>query len=377
MPTASQFELTRATFIVLIIVVLTAGSAWTLWPFVSALIWATTIVVPTWPLLLRVQRGMGGSRTAAATVMTVTVLALFVVPLGLAVGVLLDAAVQGVALVRAATRDGLPLPPSWLESIPLVGPRAAARWQELAAGGSEAVADALRPFVRSTATWAVAVTGGFALVAVHFVLTVALIAILYSKGETAARGLILFGRRIGRERGERTLRLAAQALRGVALGVIVTALVQSVIAGLGLWGAGVPRPGLLLAVVFVLCVAQLGPLPVLVPAIFWVFSAERTGWGIALTAVTVFVAVADNVLKPVLIRRGADLPLLLIVAGVLGGLIGFGVAGLFIGPVLLAVTFTLLEAWVHDDSSPGADRAHAPPTTEAAPCSNPTAAAPR
>jgi predicted PurR-regulated permease PerM len=134
---------------------------------------------------------------------------------------------------------------------------------------------------------------------------------------------------------------------------------------------------LLLAVVFVLCVAQLGPLPVLVPAIFWVFSAERTGGGIGLTAVTVFVAVADNVLKPVLIRRGADLPLLLIVAGVLGGLIGFGVAGLFIGPVLLAVTFTLLEAWVHDDSSPGADRAHAPPTTEAAPCSNPTAAAPR
>jgi predicted PurR-regulated permease PerM len=164
----------------------------------------------------------------------------------------------------------------------------------------------------------------------------------------------MFGRRLGGERGERVLNLAAQALRGVALGVIVTALVQSIIAGAGLWIAGVPQAGVLLALIFVLCIAQIGPLPVLVPAIVWLFWTGELGWGIFLTVVGVNVAVADNVLKPLLIRRGVDLPLLLIIPGVIGGLIGFGIFGLFVGPVLLAVTFTLLQAWVREGPGVGA-----------------------
>ena len=342
-------DLTRTVLLVLIIGVLIVGSAWTLLPFLSAVIWATTIVVPTWPLLKRLQRHLGGRRPAATAAMTFVVLATFVVPFGLAVSVLLQTATEWAGLVRAAALEGLPAPPAWLASIPLLGARLATRWAELNAGGPEAVADAVQPFVRSTASWAMSISGGFTLVAVHFVLTVIVVAILYSNGEAAARGLIMLGRRLGGARGERVLHLSGQALRGVALGVIITALVQSIIAGAGLWLAGVPRAGVLLAFIFVLCVAQLGPLPVLVPAIVWLFWADNAGWGFVLTVVAIIVAVADNVLKPLLIRRGVDLPLLLIIPGVIGGLIGFGVVGLFIGPVLLAVTFTLLTAWVRDD----------------------------
>jgi predicted PurR-regulated permease PerM len=140
-------------------------------------------------------------------------------------------------------------------------------------------------------------------------------------------------------------------VRGVALGVIVTALVQSIIAGIGLWLAGVPRPGLLLGVIFVLSVAQLGPLPVLLPAIIWLYWSGNPVWGTVLIVFALVVAVVDNVLKPVLIRRGVDLPILLIVAGVIGGLIAFGVVGLFIGPVILAVTYTLLESWVREGAA--------------------------
>jgi predicted PurR-regulated permease PerM len=197
-----------------------------------------------------------------------------------------------------------------------------------------------------------AATGGFGIVVVHFVLTVVIAAILYMNGESAAQSVMRFARRIGKERGEETMRLAGQAVRSVALGVVVTALVQSLIAGLGLWLAGVPRPGLLLAVVFVLCIAQLGPLPVLIPAVIWLVWSGEIGWGIALGVFAVVVAGVDNILKPVLIRRGVDLPLLLIIAGVIGGLIGFGVVGLFIGPVILAVTYTLLESWVREDEAP-------------------------
>jgi predicted PurR-regulated permease PerM len=104
----------------------------------------------------------------------------------------------------------------------------------------------------------------------------------------------------------------------------------------------------LVAVVFVLCIAQLGPLPVLLPVIGWLFWSGSVGWGIALTVIAVVIAIADNVLKPMLIRRGVNLPLPLIIGGVIGGLLSFGVVGLFLGPILLAVTYTLLEAWIRD-----------------------------
>jgi predicted PurR-regulated permease PerM len=120
------------------------------------------------------------------------------------------------------------------------------------------------------------------------------------------------------------------------------------VAGFGLWIAGAPRPGLLTAIVFMLSIAQIGPLPVLLPAIAWLFWSGSPVWGVVLILCTVAVVILDNVLKPLLIRRGVDLPLLLIIAGVIGGLIAFGVVGLFIGPVLLAVTYTLLVDWVQE-----------------------------
>jgi len=342
-------DLTRIFLVILIIALLLAGSLWTLAPFLGALIWASTIVIATWPLMLRIQARLGGGRAPATAVMTVVMLAIFIAPFAMAVTVLLDAGVRAAELVQNAAANGVGPPPEWLSGIPWLGTRLAAKWQELAAGGPEAIVELLRPFARSTAGFALSVTGGFGGVVIHFLLTVAIATILYANGEQAGRGVILFARRIGRDRGERTIRLAGQAIRGVALGVIVTALVQSIISGFGLWLAGVPRAGLLLAVTFVLCVAQLGPLLVLVPAVVWLFWSGQTVWGGVLVVFTVVVAVVDNVLKPMLIKRGVDLPLILIIAGVIGGIISFGVIGLFIGPVILAVTYTLLESWVLED----------------------------
>jgi predicted PurR-regulated permease PerM len=140
--------------------------------------------------------------------------------------------------------------------------------------------------------------------------------------------------------------LAGQAVRSVALGVIVTALVQSALAGVGLWLCGVPHAGVLTALAFVLGVAQLGPLLVLLPAIGWLFWSGESGLALVLLIWSIPVIALDNVLRPILIRRGVALPMLLIIAGVIGGLIGFGVIGLFVGPVILAATYTLLGAWM-------------------------------
>lgn len=349
MNTPATSDLTRTFLVILIIAILITGSVWTVLAFLAALVWASTLVISTWPLLLKFQRMLGGSRAAATAVMTLLIAVVFIVPFALAASVLLDAALEAVDLARTLTSKGIPPPPAWLDRFPLISRQLVTRWQELSAAGADAALEAIRPYVRSTAALVVSITGGFAMIAVHFLLIIIIVPILYTNGEAAARGMLMFAWRIGRERAENSMRLAAHAVRGVALGVVVTALIQSVLAGVGLLLTGVPRAGLLAAILFVMCVAQLGPLLVLVPAIIWLFASGQQVMGAVLILFTLGAVISDNVLKPILIRRGVELPLLLIIAGVIGGMLSFGVMGLFIGPVLLAVTYTLLVEWVRSD----------------------------
>jgi predicted PurR-regulated permease PerM len=182
---------------------------------------------------------------------------------------------------------------------------------------------------------------------VQFLLTVIICAILYAGGEPAADAVRRFFRRLAGQKGDDMIVLAARAIRGVALGVVVTAVVQSLLGGIGLAVAGVPAAAVLTAIMFMLCIAQLGPALILFPAVAWLFWSDQTLWGSVLLVWSLVVVTLDNFLRPILIKKGADLPLLLIFAGVIGGLIAFGIIGLFIGPVVLAVTYTLLGAWVN------------------------------
>jgi predicted PurR-regulated permease PerM len=195
---------------------------------------------------------------------------------------------------------------------------------------------------------------------VQFLLTTMIAAILYANGETAARGMLTFANRLAGPAGEKAMHLAAQAVRGVALGVVVTAILQSILAGVGLAVAGVPFAAFLTAVMFILSVAQIGPGPVLIAAVIFVYSRSGALWGTGLLVWAIFCATFDNVVRPMLIKRGADLPLLLIFAGVIGGLIAFGVIGLFIGPVVLAVAYTLLIDWMSENEGPPQNRPAGP-----------------
>ena len=339
-------DITRIILFVLVIGALLLASLWTLLPFLSGMIWATTIAVATWPLLLRLERATGGRRALAVAAMTLLVLLVFIVPFALAISTMLDAAGRSPAVMNDFLTKGLGPPPAWVEDIPVVGRQMADQWQAVAAGGPEALAEVLQPYGRSAAAWAIAATGGVGRMVVLILLTVVLVAILYSDGETAARGVLAFAHRLGGETGERTVRLAGQAVRSVALGVVLTALVQALLAGIGLWFCGIPHPALLTAITFILGIAQIGPVLVLAPAVFWLYWTGSSGWATALLVWSLPVAALDNIMRPILIRRGVQLPILLIVAGVIGGLISFGVVGLFIGPVVLAATYTLAKDWV-------------------------------
>ncbi len=352
-------DITRTVLMVLVIAMLLAGSLWTMMPFLGGLIWAATVVIATWPLLLRVRAKTGKRPWLAVVFMTGVVLLVLIVPFAMAVSTLLDALHRGPELVGELFKSGLGPPPEWLGQIPAVGHKLVAKWNEIAAGGRDGLVEAAQPYVGAAAQWAVAITGGIGMTMVNILLIVLLVAILYSQGEIAARGALALGFRLGGERGMEVMTLAAQAVRSVALGVVVTALVQSVLAGIALWICGIPSAGVFAALVFMLGIAQLGPLPIMIPAIAWLYWTNEPVWGTVLLVLAIPIGMLDNVLRPILIRRGVQLPMLLIIAGVIGGLIGFGVLGLFVGPVILAATYTLAKSWVAEgpqpaDANPGA-----------------------
>ena len=344
-------DLTRTVLAVLLTLMLIGASFWILSPFLLSIIWAAMIVVATWPMMLQLQKRLR-SRALAVTIMSGAMILVFVVPLVLAIKTLVDNADTIVEWARTLATKPIPPAPEWLARIPLVGAKLADGWTSLAAAGKEGLVQRLAPYATSAAKWLADALGGFGIFSIQFLLTFIVAVVLYTNGEAARATLIQFGRRLAGERGEAVVVLAGQAIRAVALGVVVTALVQTILAGLGLAVAGIPFAGLLTCVILLLCIAQLGPILVLVPAVIWLFWNDETAWGTALLIWTLGVGAIDNVLRPLLIRRGADLSLLLIFAGVIGGLISFGIVGLFVGPVVLAVTYTLLKEWMSERDVP-------------------------
>lgn len=349
-------DLARVTFGVLFIGLLLGVSLWVLRPFLGPVVWATMVVVATWPLMLRVQAAAGGRRRLAVTAMTLLLLLLFVVPLVLAIVTIVANAERLIDWARLVAAWRLPeVAPEWLRTMPMLGPLVDGLWAQLTALGARDLLPRLGPYAGDLTRWFVAEVGSVGVLLLQFLLTVLIAAVMYAHGEEAARQVRLFARRLAGERGDGAVVLAGGAIRGVALGVGGTALVQAMLGGLGLAVAGVPAATLLTALMFMLCIAQIGPMPVLLGAAAWAFWGEGSaGWGIALAVWAVVVGTIDNVVRPVLIKLGADLPLLLIFAGVIGGLFAFGLVGIFVGPVVLAVGYTLLEAWMQgrDDEPP-------------------------
>ena len=341
-------DLARNTLAILCIIGLIGLSLWALRPFLAATVWAAMLVVATWPLFRSLELRLGGRRGPAVAIMTVAMLLLLVLPLWLAIDTILEHSGQLAAAGKSLAEDGLPQPPAWVGGLPLIGERVAGAWEQLAAGGAAGVIGKVTPYAADAGKWVLAQVGGLGGMLIQFLLVVTISAILFASGEDGARMARRFGRRLAGERGENAIILAGQAIRGVALGVGVTAIVQTVLGGIGLAVAGVPFASLLSAVMLMLCIAQVGPMLVLLPAVGWMYWAGDTGWGTFLMVWSLVVGSLDNFLRPMLIKRGADLPLLLIFAGVIGGMLGFGLIGIFVGPVVLAVTYTLMLAWIED-----------------------------
>ena len=353
-PGSTGRDLTRTTFAVLFIGLFLGTSLWILRPFLGPTVWATMVVVATWPLMLRVQRMLWGLRSLAVVVMTLLLLLLFVVPLVLAIVTIVGNADLLIDWAKLVATYSLPHAlPAWVSNLPVLGSMADSAWRHAADLGLRDLLPRLSPYAGDLTRWFVAQVGSTGVLLLQFLLTVLMAAVMYSQGEAAAALVRRFAHRLAGDRGADAVTLAGGAIRGVALGVGGTAFVQAVLGGLGVALAGVPFSALLTALMFMLCIAQVGPMPVLLGAAGWAFYEGSTGWAIFLVVWALVLGTVDNFIRPVLIKMGADLPLLLIFAGVIGGLFAFGLVGIFVGPLMLAVGYTLLEAWMDDEAPAG------------------------
>lgn len=330
----------------IVLALLLGGCVLVLRPFVSALLWAVVLCVSSWPIYRRLLKLFGNRRTLVAFLMTLAMILIVLLPFLIVGMALTDNVKELTVAVRGWIEQGPPPPPAWLAKVPVVGRQATEYWQSLAADTAKIWTEAQR-FIEPVSSWllkvGLALGGGL----MELALSIFIAFFLFRDGGSAAERLTTAVVRIAGEQGKHLLTVAGNTVRGVVNGILGTALVQAVLAGIGFLIARVPGVALLALLTFFSSVVPVvGTALIWLPAALWLFHQGSTGWGIFMIIWGVGVANIDNVVKPWLISQGSDMPFILIFFGVLGGALAFGFIGVFLGPTLLAVGYRLVAEWV-------------------------------
>lgn len=316
-----------------------------LWPFLSALIWAAVLCFSTWPIYTWLERLLGGRRTPAALLMTLIVAAVVVAPFAILVATLADSVATVAQAVNNLLEQGPPAPPAWVAEIPFLGERLALYWQGLAYNAPAFLVE-LTKLIRPATDIAVASGAVLGVGLLELALSVFIAFFFYRYGRQMAASLRGSSERIGGTRARRLLLVAGSTVTGVVYGVIGTAIAQGLLAGLGFWIAGVPQALLLGFLTFLLSFVPAAPPLVWGAVALWLFFQGEVGWGIFVAGWgLLLVSSIDNLLRPYLLTQANSLPVLLSFFGFLGGILAFGFIGVFLGPVLLAVGYTLFLEW--------------------------------
>jgi predicted PurR-regulated permease PerM len=337
----------------IILALLLGGCLVVMLPFFTALLWGTVLSVSGWPLYRRLVGWLGGRRTLAASLLALGMICVILLPF-VVVGLNMGENVEELTVATRRWLDaGPPAPPAWLAKVPGLGPSAVEQWKSLAADSSKLVETAKR-FIEPVSSWLLGVGLALGRGLLQLALSILVAFFLFRDGGKAAERLTTAVDRIAGERGRHLLEVAGNTVRGVVYGILGTALVQAVMAGVGFLIAGVPGAAVLALLTFFLSVVPMGPPLVWLPAAVWLFNQGATGWGIFMVIWGLLVSSVDNFVKPWLISQGSAMPFLLIFCGVIGGALAFGFIGIFIGPTLLAVGYRLVAEWGSAQPAPAA-----------------------
>ena len=338
----------------LLVLGIAVGCVLVLQPFLSAVLWAAILVFTTWPVFkwLRARLRIGSGWTAGLMVLLVAVG--IVLPISLAA----PAGADDVSRMRRSIEEllsaGLPNAPGWLAGVPLIGETAAEYWNAWAADLSVMVRF-FRPYFGMVAESGLTVLLGIAGGLAQFLIALLIAYFFWASGDALSATLKRIAYRIAGDNAARLIAVTGATVRGTVYGILGTALVQGVLTAFGLWLAGVPRPLLLGAIAGFLSVLPIGAPVIWIPATLWLLGTGQTGWGIFMGVYgALAISGSDNVIRPYFIARGAQLPFLLTILGVLGGALAFGLLGIFLGPVLLGVGFTLAAEFAAAQTDEGA-----------------------
>jgi predicted PurR-regulated permease PerM len=325
-----------------------------LYPFLSALLWAGILAYTTWPVYRQVRRRLGLGRSAAAGVMVAITAIVVVLPLALAAPSGAGDVAQIEQAVQRALAAGLPGAPPWVYGLPMVGPTLGGLWDAWAVDLSGMVAF-FRPYFGIAAQFGLQLLLGLANGVLLFLLALFVAFFVYASGDSLAQRITQIVHRIAGPQAERLIAVTGATVRGVVYGILGTAVVQGALTALGLWACGVPRAALLGVIAGGLAVLPIGPPFVWIPAGLWLIGSGSLVYGVGLLIYgVVVIGGADTLVRPYFIARGAQLPFLLTMLGVLGGAMTFGLLGVFLGPVLLGVGFALVTEWAEREVRPQA-----------------------
>ncbi|WP_312935733.1 AI-2E family transporter [Pseudomonas sp.] len=343
-------------FVQILLLALLGAGLWVMAPFISALLWGAILAFASWPLMRLLTRVLGGRETLAAGILTGAWIVVAVLPLVWLGFNLADHIRDATAFVRDVQVDGLPEAPTWLGAIPLVGERLVGMWDTVDQQGPALLAS-VKPYLGQTGNWLLARSAQIGGGILELNLSLVFVFFFYRDGPRLAAFVLRLLQRLVGERAGYYLDLVAGTVQRVVNGVIGTAAAQAVLALIGFLIAGVPGAIVLGLVTFMLSLIPMGPPLAWLPATAWLAWKGEYGMAVFLGIWGTFViSGVDNVLKPYLISRGGNLPLVIVLLGVFGGLIAFGFIGLFIGPTLLAVGYSLLLDWSRNPTSSGTPR---------------------
>lgn len=317
-------------------------------PFILPILWGAIMAVAIYPLYLKAHNKLGGHEKLTAVLIDLVALAIFIVPTVMLTGSL----IEGTKNISAEYVSGtltIPPPTETVKDWPLVGEELFNAWT-LASTNLEAALVQFKPQVETVGKWFFSAMTGAGTGVLMFVVSIIIagVFLVYARSGSHALGTIV-GRVLGEKDGKEFVDLAGATIRSVAQGVLGVALIQTILGGIGMLAIGVPYAGVWAMLILFLAIMQLPPLLVLGPVIVYVFSVESTVPAVIFMIWSLMVSASDAVLKPLLLGRGMDIPMPVILLGAIGGMLLSGIIGLFIGAVVLAVGYTLFMSWLYPD----------------------------
>ncbi|WP_184473256.1 AI-2E family transporter [Rhizobium esperanzae] len=312
-------------------------------PFALIVIWSAILAIAMFPLHQMLARALGNRPVISATIIVVACLLLVIAPLSLVAVNFADAA---QALIARLKTDNFALPsaPQGIREWPVVGERLYAAWNQIVSNLAASITKFQAP-LREIAGVVLTKLASIGAGLLGFIVSVVLSGFLMTTGERMSSIVSALANRVAGDRGVGFAKLAATTVRNVSRGVIGVAFLQTLLCGLCFVVFDLPARGALTFAIFILCVMQIGPALVLIPAIIWAWFSWPVSTSLAFTLIATPITLLDNVLKPLLMARGLTTPMSVILIGVIGGTLSYGLLGLFLGPIVLSVFYELLRSW--------------------------------